>query len=77
MAGKIEVRDIIMGDNVFNGSNFPDWDMNLRIVLGAKKLLYTIEKPLVPKSGVEQPVELDLWKLTVMTTQLLNPSCSL
>ena len=42
MTGKGSVRDIIMGENIFNGLNFPDWDMNLRIVLGAEKLLYSI-----------------------------------
>ena len=62
MAGKISVRDIIIGENVFNGVNFPDWEMNLRIVLGAEKLLYLIERPLGPESGLEQLVERELWK---------------
>ena len=62
MAGKISVRDIIMGENVFNGTNFPDWEMNLRIVLGAEKLLYLIEGPLGPEPGPEQPVERELWR---------------
>ena len=60
MAGKIGVRDIIMGENVFNGANFPYWDMNLRIVLGSEKLLYTIERHLGPKPGPDQLLELDL-----------------
>ena len=62
MAGKINVRDIVMGENVFNGEKFPDWDINLRIVLGAEKLLYTIERPLRPKPRIEELVELELWK---------------
>ena len=62
MAGKISVRDIIIGENVFNNTNFPDWEMNLRIVLGAEKLLYVIEKPIWPDPGLEQPVERELWK---------------
>ena len=36
--------------------------MNLKIVLGAEKLLYLIEKPLGPEPGLEQPVERELWK---------------
>ena len=62
MTGKNSVRDIIMGDNVFNGANFSDWEMNLRIVLGSEKLLYTIERPLGPNPKSDQLVELELWK---------------
>ena len=62
MTGKISISDIIMGDNVFNGANFPDWEMNLRIVLGAEKLLYLIKRPLGPEPGIEQPVERELWR---------------
>ena len=51
-----------MGDNVFNGVNFSDWEMNLRIVVGSEKLLYTIERPLRPKPRSDQIVELELWK---------------
>ena len=53
-----------MGDNVFNGTKFRDWDMNLRIIMGYEKLLYTIERPLGPKPGPEQLLELEieLWK---------------
>ena len=51
-----------MGENVFNGVNFPDWEMNLKIVLGAEKLLYLIERPLGPEPGIEQPVEHELWR---------------
>ena len=62
MAGKINVRDIIIGENVFNGVNFPDGEINLRIVLRAEKLLYLIERPLGSESGIERPVERELWK---------------
>ena len=61
MTGKNSVREVL-GDNVFNGVNFSDWEMNLRIVLGSEKLLYTIEKPLGPKPRSDQIVELELWK---------------
>ena len=62
MTEKLNIRDIIMGDSVFNGVNFQDWDMNLMIVLGSEKLLYTIERPIGPKPGPDQLLELDLWK---------------
>ena len=62
MTGKNSARDIIMGDNVFNGTNFSDWEMNLKIVLGSEKLLYTIDKPLEPKPGPEEIVDRELWK---------------
>ena len=60
MTGKGNIRDIIMGDNVFKGTNFADWEMNLKIVLGAERLLYTIQRPLPPKPT--EPLELELWK---------------
>ena len=60
MTGKNIVRDIIMGENVFNGTNFSDWDMNLRIVLGSERLLYTIERPLGPKPSADQVFELEI-----------------
>ena len=62
MTGKNSVRDIIMGKNVFNGTNFSDWEMNLRIILGSNKLLYTIGKPLGPKPEPEEIVEREIWK---------------
>ena len=64
MTGKNIVRDIIMGENVFNDTNFSDWEMNLKIVLGSEKLIYTIERPLKskPKPLPEQLLELELWK---------------
>ena len=51
-----------MGDNILNGANFFDWEINLKIVLGSEKLLYTIERPLGPKPRFDQIVELELWK---------------
>ena len=51
-----------MGDNVFNGAKFSDWEMNLMIVLGSEKLLYTLEKSLGPEPGPERPVDCELWK---------------
>ena len=62
MIGKNTVQDITMGDNVFNDMNFSDWEMNLMIVLGSEKLLYTRDKPLGPKPGPEEIVERELWK---------------
>ena len=55
-------NDIILCENVFDCSNFPDWEMDLKIVLRAAKLLYVIEKPLGPEPEVEQIVEHELWK---------------
>ena len=57
MTGKRNVCDIIMGENVFKG-----WEMNLRIVFGAERLLYTINTPLGPKPAPDQTLELELWK---------------
>ena len=51
-----------MGENFFNGANFSDWDMNLRILLGVEKLLYIIERHLGPEPGPERPVDHELWK---------------
>lgn len=62
MTRKNSVCDIIMGDNVFNETYFPDWELNLRIVLGSERLLYTIERPLGPKLSSDQLLELDLCK---------------
>ena len=62
MTRKGNVRDIIMGENIFKGTNFSDWEMNIRIVLGAKRLLYTIQTPLGPKPTPDQTLELELWK---------------
>ena len=62
MTGKNSVRDIIMSENVFNDTNFSDWDMNLKIVLGSERLLYTIERPIGPKPGANQVFQLEIWK---------------
>ena len=62
MNGKGNVRDIIMGENIFKGTNFADWEMNLKIVLGAERLLYTINTPLGPKPTPDQTLELEFWK---------------
>ena len=62
MTGKVNVRDIIMGENVFNGMNISDWDMNLRIVLGSERLLYTIERPIGPKPTADKVIDLEIWK---------------
>ena len=51
-----------MGENVFKGMNFADWEMNLRIVLGAERLLYTIQISLGPKPKPDELLELELWK---------------
>ena len=62
MAGKLSIRDILAGENMFNGTNFSDWEMNLRIVLMHEKLLYTIEKSIRPEPPVFDKVEWELWK---------------
>ena len=62
MTGKGNVRDIIMGENVFKGTNFTDCEMNLRIVLGTERLVYTMETPLGPTPKPDQLLELELWK---------------
>ena len=49
-----------MGQNVFKGTNFANWEMNLRIVLGAERLLYTINTPIGPKPTPDQTLELEL-----------------
>ena len=75
MTGKNSVRDIIMGDNIFNGTNFSNWEMNLRIILGSEKFLYTIDKPLGPKPGPEEIVEREFWKTHIddnYTTQSIT-----
>ena len=51
-----------MGENVFNGTKFSNWDMNLKIILGSERLLYTIKRPFGPKPRADQVVELELWK---------------
>ena len=60
MTGKGNVRDIIMGENVFKGTNFTDWEMNLMIVLGSERLLYTLHRLLGPKPGPNETLELEL-----------------
>ena len=60
MTRKSSVRDIIIGDNVFNGTNFSDWDMNIKIVMGSERLLYTIERPIGPKPNADQVIELEI-----------------
>ena len=47
---------------MFDGTNFSDWDMNLRIVLRHEKLLYTIEKSIGPEPPMANKVEWELWK---------------
>ena len=46
MAGHVSIRFIIEGDNVYDGTNFPDWDMNVRIVLCHERLLYVLDSPI-------------------------------
>jgi len=56
MSGNMSIRSILEGKNTFNGTNFPDWEMNLRIVLMHEKILYTIEIPLPFEPLVEEDV---------------------
>ena len=77
MTGKGNVRDIIMGENVFKGMNFVDWEMNLRIVLGSERLLYTLQRPLGPKPRPNETLELELWKTHSDDCEQLSPLCLL
>jgi len=43
MSGNISISSFIGGNNSYDGTNFPEWDKNLRIVLGQEKLLYVLE----------------------------------
>ena len=56
------IRSILEGKNTFNGTNFPDWEMNLRIVLMHEKILYTIEIPLPSEPLDEAEAAHEAWK---------------
>ena len=43
MSGNISISSFIEGNNHYDGTNFPEWDKNLRIVLGQEKLLYVLD----------------------------------
>ena len=45
MAGNLSLRSIIEGDNVFNGKNFLDWEMNVKIALSHERILYISDHP--------------------------------
>lgn len=53
MATNISLKSILEGDNMLNGTNFLDWEVNLRIVLKHQKILYVIEKPLTEEPPIE------------------------
>ena len=56
MSGNVLIRSILEGNNTFNGTNFYDWEIILRIVLTYDKILYTIERSLLAKPLVEEIV---------------------
>src|SRR6516165_3517296 len=62
MTGNISLRSIIEGQNVFDGTNFLDWEMNLRIVLGHEKLLYTLENSPPKEPPRTDTVAWEAWK---------------
>ena len=41
----MNLRPIIEKENRLDGSNFLDWDHNLRIILKFEKKLYILDKP--------------------------------
>ena len=62
MSGNISLRTILEGNNVFNGTNFPDWDVNLKIVLGQEKLLYVLDSPVPEEPPRSDTVAWDSWR---------------
>jgi len=62
MSGNVSIKSILDGNNTFNGTNFLDWEMNVRIVLTHEKILYTIETPLPPEPSLEDAVAHEAWK---------------
>ena len=63
MSGHMSIKLIPEGKNTFNGTNFPDWEMNLSIVLMYEKILYTIEIPLPSEAPVEEDSAHEAWKM--------------
>ena len=62
MTRNISLRSIIKGDGVFNGMNFPDWDLALRIVLGQEKLLYVLDNPIPPEPSRDDVALWESWR---------------
>ena len=61
MTGKPSVRHILEGQGAFDGTNFPDWEMNIRIVLGHEHILYVLDRELAPKPPREDTVAWQAW----------------
>ena len=62
MAGRLSIRFIIEGNNVFDGTNFPDWDMNVRIVLRHERLSYVLDSPIPNEPPRDNIVAWNSWR---------------
>jgi hypothetical protein len=61
MTGKITVREIIQGENMFDGTNFLDWEMNLQIVLEGEGILYVLDSKIGPEPPRDDQSEWAIW----------------
>ena len=43
MSENVSIKSILDDNNIFNGTNFLVWEMNVRIVLTHEKILYTMK----------------------------------
>ena len=62
MVGQMSLKTLLEGDNMLNGLNFLDWELNLKIVLKHQKLLYAIEAPLPQEPSIEDNVAWEVWR---------------
>ena len=62
MAGQMSLKTLLEGENMLNGLNFLDWELNLRIVLKHQKLLYAIEAPLPQEPSIEDNAAWEVWR---------------
>ena len=61
MATKPSVRHILEGTGAFDGTNFSDWEMNIRIVLGHEHLLYVLDRDVPPEPPIEDIFSWQAW----------------
>ena len=66
-----------MGENVFQGTNFADWEMTLRIVLGAERLVILYRHLLGLNPNLISYFSWSFGRLTAMTMILLSQLCLL